>query len=176
VLHNPDGHNLRANCMSERIRSYKLSKQSCRPRIGLDVTVSFCQIYIEMGVSFPLTYHFQVFLSKCIGKLIKPSSLFRKKYGSGFDLGFNISAKGPTVFRKTKDVDYTVFLPFDVIQARNAPLSAALECLIEGVISVLKSLDIATDELRTQKCRIIQEVPSNPIMIENVASQRGAPK
>src|SRR5580704_1479285 len=86
--------------------------------------VYFSQIYIKPGVSFPFSHHFQVHLSNVITDLVVPSPSFVEKYGDDFDIVFRISAKreirdneikGPTVFNKEKDIEYTVFLPFDVI-------------------------------------------------------------
>src|SRR5438132_14279232 len=86
--------------------------------------VWFGQIYIGPGVSFPFSHHFQRRLSHEVTALVEPSEKFIKKFGREFELMFRISAKqklkrneirGPTVFNKTRDVEYTIFLPFAVI-------------------------------------------------------------
>ena len=96
--------------------------------------IYFGQIYIQAGVSFPFSFDFQRRLSEEVTPLLQPSSKFCKKYGDDFSLMFRISAKsdledneirGPTVFRKTRDVEYSIFLPFDVIvRHTDAPRSA----------------------------------------------------
>jgi len=103
--------------------------------------VWFGQVYIEPGVNFPFSHHFQRRLSQEVTALTKPSREFIKKHGEDFELMFNVSAKqalqdneirGPAVFRKTKDLEYTVFLPFDVIMRHADAPKAALRFLLRG--------------------------------------------
>ena len=98
------------------------------------MNVFFSQIYIEPGVDFPFSYHFQRRLSEQVTSLVMPSARFLAKYGDDYKLIFNVSAKqviqvneirGPTVFKKTKDVEYTAFLPFDVIRASSTYIHGA---------------------------------------------------
>src|SRR5438128_660345 len=103
--------------------------------------VHFGQIYIEPGVEFPFSHLFQRYLAKEVTALVVPSGKFIEKYGSDFELMFRISAKngiqdneirGPTVFRKAKDVEYTVFLPFDIISGTHDVPHSALRFLLKG--------------------------------------------
>jgi hypothetical protein len=135
--------------------------------------VYFGQIYIEPGVKFPFSHHFQGRLSEEITALAEPSAEFIKKYGSDFDLIFNVSAKntiqdneirGPTVFRKTKDVEYTVFLPFDVISRNPEVSKSALKYLLSGVCSVFKLLGIDTTQLVERQESMIENICSDPTM------------
>jgi hypothetical protein len=137
--------------------------------------VHFGQIYIEPGVRFPFSYHFQRRLSQTIAALVVPSAKVIKQYGSDFKLIFNISAKkaiqdneirGPTVFKKTKDVEYTLFLPFDVISRNSEVLQSALTFLLKGVCSVLRSLDIDTAKIVEAEASMIENLCSDPKMFE----------
>lgn len=135
--------------------------------------VWFGQIYIEPGVSFPFSHHFQRRLSDAITALVQPSPMFLKKFGSDFKLMFNVSAKkgierneikGPTVFMKTKDVEYTVFLPFEVITSTAEVPKTALTFLLRGVCSVLESLDIDTATVMQQEQSLIEQICSDTAM------------
>lgn len=140
--------------------------------------VYFGQIYIEPGAAFPFSHHFQSRLSEAVTGLVKPSTRFVKEYGRDFALTFNVSAKraigdndikGPTVFKKTKDVEYSVFLPFDVIK-RDADVSkSALTFLFKGMCSVFESLDIDTRKVREQEEALIQQICADPMMFEQEA-------
>jgi hypothetical protein len=135
--------------------------------------VHFGQVYIHPGVAFPFSHYFQLYLSREITNLVSASAKFVKKYGSGFELMFNISAKrhlqdneikGPTVFKKTKDVEYSIFLPFDVILSSSDVLRSALEFLLRGVCSVLVSQGIDTARIIEKQESLIDHVRSDPTM------------
>lgn len=137
--------------------------------------VHFGQIYIEPDVYFPFSHHFQHRISEAVTDAVEPSAKFLKKYGGDFDLTFNVSAKkalrdneirGPTVFRKTKDVEYTVFLPFRVIKRHPDVPQTALRFLLKGACAVLESLDIDTAKIVEQQESLIEDICSNPIMFE----------
>jgi hypothetical protein len=138
----------------------------------------FGQIYIAPGVRFPFSHLFQAYLSKEITALVEPSHTFVKKYGSDFNLIFNVSAKraiqdneikGPTVFKKTKDVEYTVSLPFDVITRDAEVPKSALKFLLNGVCSVFESLDIGTAKIMERKGALIESICSDPTMFEEAS-------
>jgi hypothetical protein len=137
--------------------------------------VSISQIYIEPGVSFPFSHHFQRLFSGEITALVVPSVKFIEKYGSDFALIFRMSAKqdiqgneirGPTVFRKAKDVEYTIFLPFDVICRHPEVPKTALRFLLKGVCSVFESLRIDTARVLEKQEALIEQVCSDPMMFE----------
>ena len=105
--------------------------------------VHFRQIYIEPGVTFPFSCDLQRRLAREVSALVEPSAKFLKKYGDDFELTFNVSAKsgidaneirGPSVFRRAKDVEYTIFLPFDLItRDSDVPVSADVMLRCPGV-------------------------------------------
>jgi hypothetical protein len=107
--------------------------------------------------------------------LVKPSPKFIKKYGREFELMFNVSAKrgireneirGPSVFRKTKDVEYTIFLPFDVIMRDAEAPKSALRFLLEGVCTVFDLLEISKSRLLERQDELINGICSDPTMLE----------
>jgi hypothetical protein len=137
------------------------------------VEVSFSQLYIEAGANLPFSHVFQRYISNETTAAVRPSPQFAKRYGPGFNLGFNISAKrglkdneiaGPSVMKKAKEIEYTIFLPFDVVERQPEPARSALEFLFAGVCSVLGSLHIDATTLRENKESLIRQICSDPTM------------
>jgi hypothetical protein len=137
--------------------------------------VAFGQTYIEGGANFPFSHHFQKRLLEEVTALVEPSPKFCAKYGKDWDLIFNISAKkalrdneirGPTVFRKAKDVEYTIFLPFRVIMQYDDAPRVALRYLLKGVCEVLDQLEIDKRKLVERQESLIEEICSDPTMLE----------
>lgn len=74
--------------------------------------------------------------------------------------------RGPTVFKKTKDVEYTVFLPFTVIVDHGDAPSCALSFLLKGVCDVFDLLEIDKAKLVDQQVSLIDGICSDPTMLE----------
>jgi len=99
-----------------------------------------------------------------------------KTYGVDYELIFNISAKaeilepeikGPTVFKRDKDVEFTIFLPHKGSKVTNQiEYADALKHLLNGVVTVLKSFHIDTLQLVENSSNLIERVISDPTMIE----------
>lgn len=141
---------------------------------GSIVKVQFGQIYVEAGVDFPFSHHFQRRIADDVSALVEPSSEFTQKYGSDFELMFRVSAKkgitdhevrGPTVFKRTKDVEYTIFLPFDIITRQADAPRQALKYLLKGVYDVFDSLGIDTSKLLADQDHLIEGICSDPAML-----------
>lgn len=139
--------------------------------------IHFGQIYIEQGAYFPFTCDFQRYISAEVSSSVVPSTAFITKYGDDYSLIFRISAKqslyeneirGPTVFKKTKDVEFTIFLPFEEIMHRAHPPSAALNWIFAGVYSVFDRLDIEAGTLRERQSFIIKHICSDSQMFEDI--------
>ncbi len=139
--------------------------------------VYFGQIYIEPGVTLPLTRFFQHRLSEEITALVSPSSKFLRDYGSDFKLIIRISAKktiednearGPTVFKRTKDVEYTIFLPFEVINRIPDVMTVALRYLFKGICAVFESLEIDPTKVIEKQESLIEAICSDPTMFHPV--------
>ena len=90
--------------------------------------IYFGQLYIQAGISFPFNSSFQRFLSEEVSKLVEMNPKFEQSYGTEYELMFRISAKkelltneicGPTIFKKEKDIEYTIFLPYKFIMEQS---------------------------------------------------------
>jgi hypothetical protein len=85
-----------------------------------------------------------------------------------------VELRGPTVFRKDKDVEYSIFLPFRRVIESETPPATALNHIFAGVYAVLEKMQIDTSKLRAEQDRIIQHVCSEPRLIDfNLASKTG---
>ncbi len=140
--------------------------------------IYFGQIYITPGIAFPFSFQFQRWLSEEITALVAPSAHFTRKYGDDWDLNIRISAKraigdneirGPSVFKKTKDVEFTVFLPFDTIHREMSIVQAAFGFLLQGVCSVLESMDIDITKIQERQLAMVDSVASDPTMVDRVS-------
>lgn len=138
--------------------------------------IHFGQIYIEPGISFPFSFVFQRRLSSEISALLAASLKFTQQYGADWTLMFRISAKrtihdneirGPSIFKKDRSVEFTIFLPFDVIQSTVSPSRSAIEFLLRGVSSVLISLGFDTARIQEQHSNLAEELSSEPTMFES---------
>jgi hypothetical protein len=94
---------------------------------GIAMRMAFSQIYGSVDAQFPFSFHFQVKLTNEISARVNASQKYIERYGSDFDLIVRISAKrqtveneirGPIVYRKSKDVEFVIFLPYDAIVKR----------------------------------------------------------
>ena len=110
------------------------------------------------------------------------SSQFLQRFGEDWNLVFNVSAKadiseneirGPSIFKKTKDVEFTVFLPFDVIQSEPSVPQAALGFLLQGVGSVFQSLGVASQKLKDREATLIERICADPKMFKGPFDQSG---
>ena len=136
--------------------------------------VCISQIYIRPGINFPFSHLFQKWLSGELTSIIQPSTYFIHRYGGDFALIFRISAKseihkleikGPTVYKKTRDVEYTIFLPYDIIKSSNDEIAGALRYLLDGIVRILEALKIDAGEVSMRTASIIEHVRSEPSMI-----------
>jgi len=139
------------------------------------MNVYFRQCYIEPGAEFPFSHYFQRRLSREITSLVEPSSNYLQKYSPRFNVTFNVSAKkgiseneirGPTVFKKTHDVEFTVFLPFDAIMRRAEVPKAALSSLLKGVCDVFDSLEIDKAKILDEEASIISSICADATMVQ----------
>jgi len=96
-----------------------------------------------------------------------PSEAFKERFGEEWDLGFNVSAKqgighteirGPQRFKKDKEVEFTMFLPYDVVQLQQEPLRAAMVLTVEATIQVLQRLQIDTGRISADADRFIEHL------------------
>jgi len=140
---------------------------------GDRVKVHFGQIYIQAGKTFPFSHVFQLFLGEKITELIEPSAKYIKLHGEDFELMFRVSAKwqlavnevfGPKVYKKDKDVEFSIFLPYTPIMLTPDPNRSALEHLFEGVYQVLGGYEIDVSAVKAEQGRIIDKILSSSEM------------
>ena len=136
------------------------------------MNIYFTQLYVEVGVCFPFSLHFQGWLSSEVSSLVEPAGPYLLKYGSDFSVVFYVSAKssieaplikGPTIFRKTKDIEYSIFLPFDREYSYEAegyarPLSQILNC----VVAVLDEMKLDVSKLRYNLDKLVHLAAADP--------------
>jgi hypothetical protein len=137
--------------------------------------ISIGQIYINPGVAFPFSHHMQGWLGEQLSSVSGDSEEFRRKYQADFRLIVRVSAdtnsdeniiKGPTVFKRTKDVEYVIFLPFDIISRNSRGCSAAMELLMAGIGVIFEKVGLDTRELNDRKDSIIKHICSDPKMLK----------
>jgi hypothetical protein len=140
------------------------------------MSIYVSQIYPEAGVSYPFNHRFQKYLSDLVSAKVGTSKKFADLYGPEYDLIFRMSAKeglakpeikGPTVFKRDKDVEYTVFLPFDrSVEMDAKTLSQALDFLLTSMIEILKELEMTTTGLSTELSAIVDRILGDAKMID----------
>jgi hypothetical protein len=130
-----------------------MKKVSNQKQDVVNMEISFGQIYIQAGIKFPFSHFLQKFFGAEVSKLVEPSPKFIKLHGEDYSLIFRISAKkelavneikGPTVYKKDRDVEFTIFLPYVPIMQQSDPNKNALEYLFEGVYEILGKYEIDT--------------------------------
>ncbi len=126
----------------------------------MDIVLS--QFYIEAGANFPFTHVFQQKISREISKLVETTEEFTSKYGADFTIIIRISAKtlidaiefrGPTIFKRDKDVEYTMFLPYTPLAnevANSGSYEAPFHNILEGAAECPERLGLECSKLRAE--------------------------
>jgi hypothetical protein len=146
---------------------------------GDDVTrlrIHIVQIYVNAGIRYSFTHVFQRRMQEILSNLVRPSGEFSRRYGSDFAVVFNLSAQtgisvprivGPAVYRKTKDVEYTIFLPHDGSDANQLDdYTKQIRDFLAGVIDVLERLKLDAAPVKEKTDDIVREISSDPAMID----------
>jgi hypothetical protein len=97
-------------------------------------------------------------------KLSEQAQAKLDRYRSFTSEPLRVEVRGPTVFKKTKDVEYSIFLPFRRVIESETPPVTALNYIFAGVYSVLERMQIDTSKLRAEQDRIIRHICSEPKM------------
>lgn len=133
------------------------------------------QIYVEAGVSFPFSSSMQRALGGELSSLISDESAFVRKYGPQFSLVIRLSARakraetevrGPAVYKRSKTVEYAVFLPFDVIMASEHWCSAALSSLLDAIQVVFAQAGVVAVGLNARRAALVESICSDASMFE----------
>ncbi len=143
--------------------------------------IHVAQIYVEPGTSFPFSHLWQRWMSAELSARAVPSKKFVTKYGDDFELMIRISAKkkltdnevrGPSIFRKQKDVEYTLFLPYDVIIEAPNGCRVAMEFILRGIVDIFAAAHIDAKGLEAQQLYLIDHACSDPSMFEKPWPER----
>jgi len=134
------------------------------------------QIYSDSKAWFPFSTNFQKLLGEKISSRLTASEAFNAKYGAEYNIIFRMSAKrslqqheikGPQRYPKSKTVEYSIFLAYDVITVetdwRRMVITEFLDCLI----SILKKSRFETRILEQDKHKIIESVLVMPGIIDD---------
>jgi adenine-specific DNA methylase len=133
------------------------------------------QFYLNAATSFPFTHTMQIFMAGELSAVAEKCEAFQARYGEAFELTVYINSEadllenrilGPTVFKKTKDVEYTLTLPFDVIAKAPDGCRGAMEFLVAGVRAVFQKAGIDPAKLDERTSFIIDRVCSDSSMLK----------
>lgn len=136
--------------------------------------VFISQFYIFAGVEYPFSHRFQRFLSEELSNCIAASDTFIRKYSVDFDIVFRMSAKagladpevfGPTVFKRDKSVEFTIFVPFHQDETRGNDLNRRiLHILLNQIVDVLKRLEIDVTSLILKLDSLVESIVADSSM------------
>jgi len=138
-------------------------------------------MYTEEGVNFPFSHHMQAFWRERLSALAMPSAQFVKAYGADFTLGIRLNARkeiaeseirGPTVFRRTKDVEYALFLPYDVVMSAEDKCRAAVCLIVSGIQRIADLAQVELVGFESEKDSLIKQTCCNPLMLLEPWSDR----
>jgi hypothetical protein len=134
------------------------------------------QFYIEVGIKYPFSHLFQRRISADLTRRVEPSTTFVQKFGDDINLIFRMSAKaglaepeirGPAVFKKYNNVEYTIFLTFDKCETPGATMyRRVLKQLLQQIIIVLEGLGVDVTLLAHSLDEIIEGIVADPEMID----------
>ena len=134
------------------------------------------QIHIKAGISFPFSLRFQKWLGDALSELVEVSSEFSSKHGSDFGLGFRISAKddieepeikGPTIFKRDKTIEYSVFLPHKANDYHDIAVASHLvDQILDSVVVILPEVGLDASNVLKEAKRIRTEFLSRPGFID----------
>jgi len=135
------------------------------------------QIYIQAGVNYPFSHEFQKWVGDELSNLVEPSDAFLEKYSEDFDLMFRLSAKtelneieikGPTIFKKDKDIEFTIFLPYQRIPIEEKDsFKQPIKLFLEGVALALELVRIDSSMVRSDSSELAKKITSNSSMFKD---------
>lgn len=137
--------------------------------------ISISQIYVKPNINFPFSSRMQRWLSDEITSVVSTTNEFTNKFGEEFNLKIRISADdeivdnkimGPTIFKKDKDVEYTLFLPYRIISESSEGCRVALEFILSGIHVIFQKVGIDTEKLVVKFPNIVEVVCSDSTMLK----------
>jgi len=134
------------------------------------------QIYIKVGVSFPFSLRFQRWLGDALSDRVEVSDQFSQKFGADFGLGLRISGKedidrpeikGPTVFKRDKDVEYTIFLPHRPSDYHDPAVAVLLpDQMLQSAAIILQQLGLSAANVLRDIEQLRAEFLSTPGLLD----------
>ena len=130
--------------------------------------IDFTQCFIEPGVTFPFSIRFRDAISDGMSEILKTADVghFRPKW-KGYDLTICISAKskirmaevaGPGVYRRDRELEYTVFLPYEALPT----FADAVGCLVDTVCGIIGSLGIDIGDIGRWRNEFVALASTDP--------------
>jgi hypothetical protein len=155
----------------------EIRKATSRPRDEVEILKIFTrQIYTEPGIDYPLSHVFQQRIGEILSGLVHPSEEFRRTYGSDFRIIFKLSAKrdisfpeiiDPKVYKKTKDVEYSIFIPHDGSDVNKLDdYTKPIHNFLLDVSSALERLKLNADEVKNNIDSIVKEITLDPAILK----------
>lgn len=131
------------------------------------------QIYAQPGINYPFSHVFQRWLGQKLTELNMSSAHFDRRY-PGFDLMLRMSAmadlaqpriKGPSVFRRDKEVEFSVFLPhIECDPSDKNTYRKPLRLFLDSVACILEELGIDASHLTGICDELINGIVTDPEM------------
>jgi len=138
--------------------------------------IFFGQIYLEPDAVFPFSFKFNGWLTEQVARHVVDSDGFRGAYPGIMRLGFRISARkglesvdlrGPTIFKRAKDIEFTIFVPHNKNRFQTAEdLQPIVDALLAGVIDALNKLFIDSSELKNHASEIVKDFKNIPGLLK----------
>lgn len=130
------------------------------------------QIYIQVGVTFPFSIPFQMWLGAALSERVDASEQFSRAYGADYTLGIRISAKaeldepeikGPTRFKRDKTVEFSIFLPHGARDYHDlSEASLIVERLLNSIVLVLNQLGLDSTNVVRDIPQLVAEFQTTP--------------
>jgi hypothetical protein len=134
------------------------------------------QVYIKAGVAFPFSLQFQKWLGDALSERVEASNQFNREFGVGFGLGLRISAKteinqteikGPTVFKRDKTVEFTIFLPHRANNYHDLDVASQLvEQVLQSVAIILPRMGLDPAKILSDTEHLRSEFLNVPGLLE----------
>ena len=140
------------------------------------------QLYLKPDVAFPFTHVMQRYLGDRVSALVPESPAFISRFGANWTLIVRVSADdeisdnkilGPTVFKTERDVEFSLFLPYNIIVSQRGDVfRAALHWILSGIAEILDRVGLDPRPLVQANDSILDEMCSRPEMIKTEEGTR----
>lgn len=113
--------------------------------------VAISQFYVQQGAEFPFSYKFQRFLSQMLSSKINTAPTPDPATERYSTLIVRLSAKhgllsneilGPALYEKDKEIEFSLFLPYNAISKNPHPAREAIRCIVEGINLIYSKLGL----------------------------------